>query len=183
MRRRASIRGKGRAIRTDRSFSTGHQGNSNMKSFELSLFADYFQFYIQDEAATGDLSQAWNDEATDRLLAVAPGTLGIGTARNMDVPVTVEIREDEPEDDSADWDHVVEASLDVESGQIVVAGCTDYFPDATRIEVAPGSYRVRTSYGALDTLSEDALSGDDRYRLQLWPATAITVRILKQRLK
>jgi hypothetical protein len=31
-----------------------------MKSFDLSLFADYFQFYIQDEAATGDLSDAWN---------------------------------------------------------------------------------------------------------------------------
>ncbi len=141
-----------------------------MTLFELSLFADYFQFYIQDEAATGDLSQAWDEEATDRLLAVAPATVGIGTVRNTNVPVTVEIREDEPEDDSAEWDHVVEASLDVKSGRIVVAGCTDYFPDAKRIEVAPGSYRVRASYGALDTISEDALSGDDRYRLQLWPA-------------
>ena len=154
-----------------------------MTLFELSLFADYFQFYVQDEAATGDLSQAWNKEATERLLAVAPATIGIGTVRNTNVPVTLEIRADEPDDDSAEWDHVVEASLDVESGRIVVAGCTDYFPDATRIEVAPGSYRVRASYGALNTLSEDALSGDDRYRLQLWPATAINVRILKQRLK
>ena len=58
-----------------------------MKSFELSLFADYFQFYIQDEAVTGDLSKAWNEETTSRLLAMAPGTIGIGT----DVPVTVEI--------------------------------------------------------------------------------------------
>ena len=154
-----------------------------MTLFELSLFADYFQFYVQDEAATGDLSQTWNKEATERLLAVAPATIGIGTVRNTNVPVTLEIRADEPDDDSAEWDHVVEASLDVESGRIVVAGCTDYFPDATRIEVAPGSYRVRASYGALNTLSEDALSGDDRYRLQLWPATAINVRILKQRLK
>jgi hypothetical protein len=154
-----------------------------MKSFELSIFADYFQFYIGDEAATGDLSQAWNQETTDRLLAVAAGTVGIGTVRNMDVPVTLEILEREPADDFSEWDHVVEASLDVRSGRILIAGCTDYVPDAKRIEVAPGSYRVRVSYGALDTLSGDGLSGDDRYRLQLWLATAIAVRIPKQRPK
>ena len=101
-----------------------------MKSFELVLFADYFQFYIQDEAAKGDLSQAWNEEATDRLLALAPGTVGIGTVRNMDVPVTVDILTHAPEDDFSAWDHVVEAGLDVASGRIVIAGCTDYVPDA-----------------------------------------------------
>ena len=154
-----------------------------MKSFEVSLFADYFQFYIQDEAATGDLSQAWNEEATDLLLAQAPGTVGVGTVRNTDVPVTVNILEHEPDDDSSEWDHVVEASLDVASGRIVIAGCTDYFPDAMRIEVVPGTYRVRVSFGALDTLSEDGLSGNDHYRLQLWLATATAVRILKRRLK
>jgi len=154
-----------------------------MKSFELVLFADYFQFYIQDEAAKGDLSQAWNEEATDRLLALAPGTVGIGTVRNMDVPITVDILEHAPADDFSEWDHVVEAGLDVTSGRIVIAGCTDYFPDAKRVEVPPGAYRVRVSYGALDTVSEDGLSGDDRYRLQLWLAALSAVRILKQRLK
>ncbi|MHC2437519.1 hypothetical protein [Bradyrhizobium sp. USDA 4451] len=152
-----------------------------MKSLELSLFADYFQFYIQDEPASGDLSAAWTEEATDRMLAIAPGTVGIGTVRNMDVPVTVTLLEQEPDDDSANWDHVVEASLDVASGRVVIAGCTDYFPDAVRIETPPGSYRVRVSYGALDTLSENGLEGDDHYRLQLWPAAPIAVRVLKQR--
>ena len=157
------------------------QAKLNMKSFEVSLFADYFQFYIQDEPADGNLSEAWTEEATDRLLAVAPGTVGIGTVRNMDVPVAVQILEGEPDDDSSEWDHVVEASLDVASGRIVIAGCTDYFPDAKRIEVSPGSYRVRVSYGALDTLSANGLDGDDHYRLQLWPAAAIAVRVVKQR--
>ncbi|MDW4736332.1 hypothetical protein NQ293_26040, partial [Escherichia coli] len=54
-------------------------------------------------------------------------------------------------------------------------------PDAARIDVAPGTYRVRVSYGGLDTLSEDGLEGDDRYRLQLWPAPPIAVRVVKQR--
>ena len=78
-----------------------------MKSFELTLFADYFQFYIQDEPASGDLSAAWTEQATDRLLAIAPGTVGIGTVRNMDVPVTVHLLERAPDDDFAGWDHVV----------------------------------------------------------------------------
>ncbi|HEX3506070.1 MAG TPA: hypothetical protein VHU22_22025 [Xanthobacteraceae bacterium] len=151
-----------------------------MKSFDLSLFADYFQFYIQDEAATGDLSEAWNEEAVSRLLAIAPGTIGVGTVRNMDVPVRVEIHEHEPNNDPSEWNQIVEASLDVASGRIVVAGCTDYFPDAMRIAITPGTYRARVSYGALGTLSEDGLSGNDHYRVQLWLAPSIAVRILKQ---
>ena len=155
-----------------------------MPSFELLLFADYFQFYVQDDGAEGDLSEAWTEEAVDRLLAVAPGTLGIGTAQTCSfVPVIVDILEREPNDDSADWDHVVEAGLDVASGRIVIAGCTDYLPDAVRIEVAPGGYRARISYGALDTVAENRLSGDDHYRLQLWPGTQAGVRILKRRSK
>ena len=102
-----------------------------MKSFELSLFADYFQFYIQDEAVMGDLSRIWDEEATARMLAIAPGTIGVGTARNMDVPVTVEICDQEPGDDVPEWDHVIEATLAVASGRIVVAGCSDYFVSVT----------------------------------------------------
>lgn len=154
-----------------------------MKSVELSLFADYFQFYIQDDAAVGDLSSSWTEETVVRLLAIAPGTIGIGTVRNMHVPVTIEIHDREPEDDFSDWDHVVDATLDVSSGRIAVAGCTDYFPDAKRIEIPSGSYRVRASYGALDTLSKDGLSGDDHYRVQLWPGSPTAVQVLKQRSK
>jgi hypothetical protein len=62
---------------------------------EFSIFADYFQFYIQDEAADGDLSDAWTDEAVERMLATEAGVVGIGTVRNMDVPVTVEILDTE----------------------------------------------------------------------------------------
>jgi hypothetical protein len=154
-----------------------------MKSVEFSLFADYFQFYIQDETAVGDLSSSWIEEAVARGLAIAPGTIGIGTVRNMHVPVTIEIHDQKPDDDFDNWDHVVEAALEVTSGRIVAAGCTDYFPDAKRIELPSGSYRVRVSYGALDTLSKDGLSGDDHYRVQLWPGSPTTVQILKQRSK
>ena len=147
----------------------------------LELFADYYQFYIQDESADGNLSDAWTDEAVDRLLAVAPGTVGIGTVRNTDVPLTIVILDREPKFNSDQFDHIVECSISIESGRIVAAGCTDYFPDAARIEVRPGSYRVRVSFEALNTLSADGLEGRDRYHLQLWPASVGPIEILKQR--
>jgi hypothetical protein len=138
-----------------------------MRHFEYEIFADYFQFYLQDESADGNLGESWTEEAVARLLAVAPCTIGIGTVRNMQVPVIVEVLETEPAQDLDLWDHVVECSLDVPTGRIVIAGCTDYFPDAARINVAPGVYSARISYGSLDTLSEDELRGHDHYRVQL----------------
>ena len=152
-----------------------------MRRFEYTLMADYFQFYLQDERADGNLSDSWTDEAVQRLLAVAPGVIGIGTVRNMEVPVVVEMMDAEPAADAEAWDHVVECGLDVPSGRVVIAGCTDYFPDAARIDVQPGVYRARISYGSLNTLSDDGLHGDDRYRVQLWRADAIEPRVLKQR--
>jgi len=118
------------------------------------------------------------------LLAIAPRMIGIGTVRNMDVPVTIEIHDREPDNDTSEWDHVVEAALDVGSGRIVVAGCTDYFPDAMRVEVPSGSYCVRVSYGALENISADGLSGEDHYRVQLWLGPSSTaVHVVKQRSK
>ncbi|WP_295851075.1 hypothetical protein [uncultured Xylophilus sp.] len=147
----------------------------------FNLFADYFQFSLQDEAAKGDLSESWTEEAVDRLLAVAPGTVGIRTVRNMDVPVSVEVLAVEPALDLRAWQHVVECSLEVTSPHLVIAGCTDYCPVAARIRVEPGSYRVRACFAELDTLSEDGLEGNDRYHLQLWPAAPLPVVVRKLR--
>lgn len=152
-----------------------------MSRYELELFADYHQFYIQDENADGNLSDAWTDEAVERLLALAPGTVGIGTVRDVDVPVTITVLEREPPFDAEQFDHVVECSIAVESGSIVAAGCTDYFPDAVRIKIHPGPYRARVSFEGLDSLSADGLEGTDQYHLQLWPAPIGPVHVLKQR--
>jgi hypothetical protein len=82
-----------------------------MPEFHFELFADYFQFYLQDEQASGDLSDSWSPDAVKNLLAFAPRTIGVGTVRNMTVPVTVEIRETEPSNEDFNaWDHINECS-------------------------------------------------------------------------
>jgi hypothetical protein len=43
-----------------------------IESHAYRLFADFFQFYLQDEPVEGDLSDAWSEEATSRMLAIAP---------------------------------------------------------------------------------------------------------------
>lgn len=148
---------------------------------ELEIFADYFQFYVQDEAAAEDLADLWTDETVARMLIVGESTVGIGTARNMKVPVVVSVHAAPPEADFGEWELVNECSFRVRSGQVAILGCTDYLPDATRLPLEPGSYRVRISYTGLDTLSEDGLEGDDFYRLQVWPAPLAETSTLKER--
>ena len=71
-----------------------------VRRFEYELFADYHQFYLQDESVVGDLSDSWTQEATNRMLAIAPGTIGVGTVRDMTVPVIVEVSDSEPFEDT-----------------------------------------------------------------------------------
>lgn len=63
-----------------------------IKTYKFDLFADYFQFYLQDEWAGGDSGEIWTEEAAARLLALAPGVIVVGAVRNITVPVTIEIR-------------------------------------------------------------------------------------------
>lgn len=152
------------------------------RSYRFDLFADYFQLYLEDERDGIDrLTINWNDDVIHRMFATGDGFVMIGTVRNMTVPLTIEILDGEPVIDFEIWDHVAECSLTIQSGRLVASGCTDYLPEATRIELEPGDYRVRLSYGDLNTLSEDELEGDDHYRAQLWRAPPMTSRVLKQR--
>jgi len=113
---------------------------------------------------------------------VAPGRgfVRFGTLRAMDVPVEVRVEESAPPVDLDDYDHAVEASVEFPSGRLVVAGNSDYWPDAARINVNAGPHRVRALYSGLDTLSSDGLEGDDAYTVVLWPAAASEVAVLKR---
>lgn len=136
----------------------------------LELFADYFQIYLQDEQANDTL--VWTDEEVEQLLAITDGIIGVGTARNMTVPVTLKIYDAEPEilpDNLHEIGKINECDLEVRSGKIAIFGCTDYFPDAKRMELKNGIYRARMYYGNLEKLSEDGLEGDDFYEIHLWP--------------
>ena len=134
------------------------------------VFADYFQFYLQDKFVDGDLYESWGDAAIANLIATGSGTVGIMTARNMDVPVKIIVFDSEPEidDEKNQVDQINECDLALNSGKLVVLGCTDYVPDAYCFSLDNGIYRVRIYYMNLDKLSKDGLDGEDSYLIHLW---------------
>src|SRR5690606_15428309 len=109
------------------------------------------------------------------------GGFVLSTARNMLVPVHIIVSEFAPSDESFDaWQQVNEASIEVPSGKIIIAGITDDPLLASRISLKAGRYRARIYDAHMDKLSEDGLDGEDHYRVHLWLAPSEDVRILKQ---
>ena len=151
-----------------------------MQRYEFDLFADYHQFYLQDEEADPDISaESWSEQALENGAVLMLGKIFVQTARDMDVPVVIEVQELAPDANFEEWDKVFECSIAAPSGKIVVAGCTDEWSEAERIQVTPGTYRARIYYGDLDALSEDGLDGDDHYKVALWPAPEAEAKRLK----
>ncbi|MEZ2223031.1 hypothetical protein [Rhizobium sp. RCC_161_2] len=147
--------------------------------YQGDLFADYFQIYLRDEAHP-DLPDDYTDEVIARRLSAGPHAIILHTVRNMTVPVCVEWHDRRPATSLDAYQHVAESGFHCPSGQLVLAGLTDYGPTAPRLAVKAGALGVRVNMSGLDTLSEDELDGDDHYLVQLWPeAEPNDVRLLK----
>lgn len=154
----------------------------NMKR-AFTLYADYHQFYVEDEQSAPETAASpdfWNARALEDGLASARDTMAIGTARYGNVAVEIEVRDDEPQSDSADWDHVIEAAIEIPSGAIAVRGCTEERDTAQHLSVAPGTYQARVCYSGLDVEDPDAEDGDDRYRVVLWPGAWREPQVMKR---
>ncbi|MFB6958425.1 hypothetical protein ACFCYB_15670 [Streptomyces sp. NPDC056309] len=152
----------------------------------LELFADYFQIHVQDDESEGDLSDVWTEQAVLDALGVTEDALAIGTAVNVTVAVSVHVLAERPGDDSGEFDHVVEAGLNLASGRLVVLGCTDYLPDAARFDMPAGWTRIRASRRNLaaavhaDIDSDEAPETTEQLRLQAWPAPYSEPHIIKR---
>ncbi|MDW3646042.1 MAG: hypothetical protein R8P61_03190 [Bacteroidia bacterium] len=141
------------------------------KEIKLELFADYFQFYLQDEETAEEIEDAWNKADLDRKLVVDKDQVIIGTARNMTVQVLLKIYYDPPPmsiNSQHSIDKINECDIETASGNLVIAGCTDYYPEARRIRLEKDIYRLRIYYYNLSKLSEDGLEGEDFYEIHLW---------------
>lgn len=141
----------------------------------FTLFADYFQFSLQDDDRTAGVDgAAWTPEAMIARMANGERFVAIGAARNLEVPVTIELANRSPEVDPG-ASHVVEADLVVSTGRVVVAGCTDEFERAARIPVEVGRYRVRVTY-RLNRPDDDGFGDYYDYLVVLWPTTVSSPR-------
>lgn len=94
------------------------------------------------------------------------------------MPLEVQVGATPPTSDLVGWDRVVEASLALPSGVLVLHGPSDYLPAAPHLTLAPGTYRLRAYFGGLDTLSSDGLEGADHYKVVLWPGAEQELTVL-----
>lgn len=147
---------------------------------QFDLFADYHQIVLLDGIETA-LPEDVTDVDVERRLGIGPGCIVIHTARNMMVPLTVEILDRPPAPDQfGAWDHVTECDLAIRTGAVMIAGLTHIMNTSPQIPLANGDYRVRAYHGKLGTISPDGLDGDDAYLVRLWPGEPAGVHILKQ---
>jgi hypothetical protein len=112
------------------------------------------------------------------MVKVAPHVVVVQPVRDTTVPVRVEVHDHDPGWKPDGWDHVVECSLDVPTGRLQVHECTGL--PKLDVTITPGSYRVRVFFAGLAATSNNGLEGEDRYVVNLWPAEAQPLRVLKQ---
>ncbi len=135
---------------------------------DLDVYADYYQFYLQDQSSPADTSVIWDDPATTKhQLAVADGLIAVGTKRYGTVPVRVETYPVEPKLDLAGLDRVNECAI-VVSTRLCIGNPISVAPLPEVTTLPPGSYGVRVLYLFQDQVTNDQ-TGDDRYVIQLWP--------------
>lgn len=143
--------------------------------------ADYGQFYVYD--AREGLSdprrlQTVDRESLGRGLGVARTFMAVFTSRQAgDVPVEVETLETKSSPDLDAWDHVVEGSIEVPSGRLVIGSWDDTGPTLD-VTVTPGSCRVRVlAHGLGET--DDPGEERDAYTLEVWTEPPSPPAVLK----
>lgn len=149
---------------------------------ETTIFADYHQVVLLDQASRTDLSQAWDAQAYARRVVAAGDAVAISTARNTDVPVAVEVRAACSDVDVSEYDHAVECDLLLPSGVLLVAGVSDYLPNAVRLPVVPGRYRVLALSRGLREVRDDGLDGSDAYTVILCPSPVAGPVVVRKQL-
>lgn len=147
--------------------------------FDGALFADYHQVYLADAKDEAITSTDWTSGGLTVRLVSNKRTLTFSTARNMAVPVRVELHERQPDIDIDKADHVVIGSFR-SSGQIVIAGLNDDWPTAPRAAVPAGNLCAMVVSSELGTLSANHLEGQDRYDVHLWPCDRLGTTVLRQ---
>lgn len=144
----------------------------------MEVFADYYQFYVQDGQLNPPAPEDWTDADIAHRVKAAPNVVVICPVRNMTVAVEVELHTSEPHFDASEVDHVVACSLAVPTGHLQVHECTG--GPVLNWQIDPGHYQLLALFYRLGTVSADGLDGDDRYRVLLWPGAERSLRVVQE---
>jgi hypothetical protein len=155
-----------------------------MQTLTFTVDGDHYQFYLEDMAMEANTGDMWHKQAHTNRLDVLPGLIAVGTSHyGGPIPVVVEVHPQQPSNESLElWDHVVECSIKVRSGQLSLTSPITFDTDAPTFFIAPDSYRARIYYGNLDSVRDDIdMEGEDHYRIVLWPGVEIAPHVIKRK--
>jgi len=152
---------------------------------KFKFYTEYNQFYIQDKNYSGDTSDSefWSEKAYNYRLATSNDVLGVGTQSYGNIKGEIEILEKQAINvDFEQYDHIVEAGLEIKHNELQVADCPTNNIEV-KIIVNNGKYRVRVYSSNLSSVLEPDLANDiddDYYRIEVWPDEDMERKVLKQ---
>ena len=151
-----------------------------MKS-SLKFTTEYGQFYLSDKSANGNTGSEnfWTEKAFAEKLAVEDGILGISIA-NDEGKVECEfdiVNSKSLIENFGEFDHVVEASLQIHSGILQVLDCPNSEIEM-EIEIENGEYRVRVYSRNLESGYEE--NPGDSYKIEMWKEVYSERTVLKR---
>ena len=158
---------------------------NNMQKKNLRFYTEYNQFYIEDKNNSGNTGSPnfWTDKTVSERLAIEDGIIGVGTQSYGNIRGEIELLEKPAiKIDYNKYDHIVEAGINIRSGELQVLNCTSSDLQAT-LKLNPGTYRVRIYSSNLASVKETDLAHDtdnDYYRIEVWPSDDMEIKVLKQ---
>ena len=148
--------------------------------YSLAFNTSHCQFYIYDKNSSGNTASNtfWTEDAYNDRLATEDGILGIGTECYGPVKGELYLLSEPRNYMNLDqYDHVVEAGIEIKSGVIQILDCPNSSVEL-EVNVIAGRYRVRIY--SINLASVDGDEGDDFYKIEIWPSTAVERKVLKR---
>lgn len=139
---------------------------------------DHHLFFLAEEGVHPSITNYENS-----IVAVAPGFAAVNTGIAMgDVRLTIEIHQQSPPVSAAEWEEVVEVTVEATAGRVVVTALDDMAPLYPILTPqGPGYYRVRVHARGRDNAIDLVVEAPvEDYLIQVWPASPSPQKIHKQ---
>ncbi len=149
---------------------------------QLAIFSDYLQIHLLDDGVGVGPTDEWADDGPlSAHLAMTPGGVGFFTGINGPIVVVMEVLDGPPADDRHAFTEVVESSILVSSGRLVLTAPVYGEGDGDRIDVPAGWLRLRTAHARspFDGPLDDEDADPPRIRIQCWPAPPAAAVLVK----
>lgn len=147
---------------------------------EIRHYTSHHQFYVQDSEPIGSPGDPsfWTRASTEDRVAIGDGLLAFGTGSYDVVRIRVEFHQAAPEIDPEQWDHIVEAGLQVRTRTVLVFGCIRM--SGLFFRVRPGHFRVRCCMANLLLATDSTGDAGDWYQVQFWPSEPEGPKVMKR---